>query len=485
MTVTAVRSAYRARSGRRRGGAYSGYLAAMTVLVVVLPILRALAVALGDPAVARAVAQVDLVGVVTVAAGAALPAAVLLGRARGPAVSAPYPTELLLATPVRRWLVLRRPVVASGAALLAVGVVAAVALAAVAGTSAVSAAAGAAAFAVLLTVAWLAGQCLTPSRSAALAGGLAVPVIAALLTGVGSATPGGLLALALAGAPTAAPSAAIASVALAALVLPAAPRLVDAASGPALIAQSHRWASARRTAAIGEVGDALGGYRALPTRGRSLSAVRLAPFPLAVVVRDAVGAVRTPGRSISACAALLAAGSLVAVAVVVPASLLVLPAVAAGVLAYLGAGVWSDGFRHAAATAGQTAFVAPPPFELLLVHAVLPLTLSIALAVSGFLLAGVLLPGSAAVPAVAIAVTAVAARAMDATRGALPPLLLGPIPLPIGDGAGAAVLLWNLAGALVTAGAAAAVVASPVLLAGVPLLVLACLAVARGRLARA
>ncbi|WP_139344559.1 hypothetical protein [Rathayibacter sp. VKM Ac-2630] len=88
-------------------------------------------------------------------------------------------------------------------------------------------------------------------------------------------------------------------------------------------------------------------------------------------------------------------------------------------------------------------------------------------------------------PAAAVAVVAVAARAMDATRGPLPPTLLGPVPLPIGDGAGAVVLLWNLAGVLVTGASAVGVAAAPGLVAAAPLVVLACLLTARRRLARA
>ncbi|PPF28544.1 hypothetical protein C5C18_07780 [Rathayibacter tritici] len=59
------------------------------------------------------------------------------------------------------------------------------------------------------------------------------------------------------------------------------------------------------------------------------------------------------------------------------------------------------------------------------------------------------------------------------------------MPLPIGDGAGAVVVLWNLPGALVSASTAAAVAASPALLGAVPLVAAGCLLVARRCLARA
>lgn len=446
----------------------------MLLLVVVLPTARALVIALAGPAVGSALAAVDLDALVALAAGAALPVAVLLGRARGPAVDAPHPTALLLATQARRWHVLRRAVVVSGLLAVSAGALAATALALASGSPLVPAALAGAAFGVLLTVASLAGQCLTPPRSAALAAALALAV---LLVPVLPFTPGGLVALAVGGAP----SAALALVALAALVVPLAPRLLDTASGPSLLAQSYGWRSAMIGAATGDVADALSGYRSLPHRNRHVHAVRVGPFPLTVLARDAVGALRTPGRSAAAVLALLAAGVAVAVAAVAPPSLLAIPAAAAGVLAYLGAGVWSDGFRHAAETAGQAAFVAPPPFELLLLHGVLPLLLAVALATVG----AFLLPSGALAPAAAVALVAVAARAMDATRGALPPALLSPIPTPVGDGAGAAVLLWNLAAPLVSAGAAVAVVAAPVLLLSAPLVAVACLLVARHRLASA
>ncbi|QHC66111.1 hypothetical protein GSU68_05610 [Rathayibacter sp. VKM Ac-2759] len=474
MTIAAVRSAHRSRAGRRRAGAYSGYLAAMLLLVVVLPTARAVAIALVDPAVGRAVAAVDLAPLLSLT----LPAAVLLGRARGPAVDEPHPTALLLASAARRWHVLRRAVVVSGAVAAGAGSLAAAALALASGSDLGPALTAGAAVGVLLTVAALAGQCLPPSRSAALAALLALPVLlVAVLPVIAPFTPGGLVALAVAGAP----SAALALVALAVLVTPFAPRLLDSASGPSLLAQSQRWRSAVAGAATGDVADALSGYRSLPHRNRRVHAVRVGPFPVTVPIRDAVGALRTPGRSAAAGLALVAAGVAVALAAVAPPSLLAIPAAAAGVLAYLGAGVWSDGFRHAAETAGQAAFVAPPPFELLLLHGVLPLVLAVALMTAGALL----LPAGALAPAAAVALVAVAARAMDATRGALPPALLSPIPLPIGDGAGAAVLLWNLAAPLVSAGAAVAVVAAPALLASAPLVALVCLLVARHRLASA
>ncbi|KQQ03990.1 MULTISPECIES: hypothetical protein [unclassified Rathayibacter] len=474
MTIAAVRSAYRSRAGRRRAGAYSGYLAAMLLVVVVLPTARALAITLTDPAVGPALATVDLGALIAVAAGAAIPVAVLLGRARGPAVDAPHPTALLLATEARRWHVLRRSVVVSGALAAAAAALAATALALASGSPLLPAALAGAAFGVLLTVAALAGQCLTPPRSAVLAAVLVLPVLAVPALPF---TPGGLVALAVAGAP----SAAVSIVALAVLVVPLAPRLLDDASGPSLLAQSQRWRSAVTGAANGDVADALSGYRSLPRRNRCVQAVRVGPFPVTVVVRDAVGALRTPGRSAAAGLALLAAGAAVAVAAVAPPSLLAIPAALAGVLAYLGAGVWSDGFRHAAETAGQTAFVATPPFELLLLHGVLPLALALTLVTVGALL----LSGGALAPAAATALVAVAARAMDATRGALPPRLLSPIPMPIGDGAGAAVLLWNLAAPLVSAGAAVAVVVAPGPLILAPVVALTCLLVARRRLASA
>ncbi|MWV59938.1 hypothetical protein [Rathayibacter sp. VKM Ac-2754] len=482
MTIAAVHSAYRSRAGRRSAGAYSGYLAAMLLLVVVLPTARAIALALVDPAVGRALAEADLVALVSLVAGAALPAAVVLGRARGPAVDEPHPIALLLETEARRWLVLRRAVAVSGTVALTGVALAAVAVALASGSPLLPAALAGAAFGVAVTVAALAGQCLAPSRSAALAAGLALSaLVALLLPGAARITPGGLVALAVAGPPTAALGAALAVVALAVLVLPVAPRLLDSASGPTLLAQSRRWRAAVTGAATGDIADSLSGYRSLPRRNRGVHAVRVGPFALTVVVRDAIGALRTPGRSAAAGLALLAAGVAVAVAAVAPPSLLAVPAAAAGVLAYLGAGVWSDGFRHAAETAGQTAFVAPPPLELLLLHGMLPLVLAVALAVLG----AALVPGAALAPAVAVALVAVAARAMDATRGALPPALLSPVPLPIGDGAGAVVLLWNLAAPMVSAGAAVAVVAAAPLVALAPIVAAGCLLVARRRLASA
>ncbi|MDY0913299.1 hypothetical protein [Rathayibacter festucae] len=469
--VHAVRALHRSRAAaEQRGGAYAGYLAAMTLLVVVLPVLRAVVLLAAEPA--PALAALDPAAVVGLTVALLLPAAVLLGRVRGPAVGEPHTTAVLLATDLPRRLVLRRPVLIAGtAAVLASTVIALLVSLAVGGAPLVAVSAGAS-FGVLLAVAWLAGQCLPGRGAALLTAGL---VVAALLP----AGPGALLAVPLTTASVAFPSTA-ALPALAVLVLAFVPRLLDAARGAVVVAQSQQWRSARSRGAIGEVADALEGYRARPARLRRVDAVRVAPFALAVPLRDAIGALRTPGRSLAGVAALAAAGAALAVAAVAPPSLLALPAALAGVLAYCGAGVWSDGLRHAAATAGQPALLAPAPFELLLLHGILPLVLAV-----GIVVAACALAAGPAWPAVAVAVVAVAARAMDATRGPLPPSLLGPIPLPIGDGAGAAVLLWNLAGVLVTGAAAVGVASAPGLLTAVPVVAVGCLLIARRRLARA
>ncbi|ROS25200.1 hypothetical protein EDF22_2402 [Rathayibacter sp. PhB127] len=468
--LRAVHALHRDRAAaEHRGGAYTGYLATMILLVVVLPVLRAAVLLAAEPD--PALATLDPASVVGIAAALLLPAAVLLGRVRGPAVGEPHTSAVLLATDLPRRLVLRRPVLIAGAATVLASAVTALLVALAAGGAPLVAVSAGASFGVFLAVAWLAGQCL-PGRGAALLTG-ALLVVALLPAG-----PGALLADPLttsASLPTAA-----ALPTLAVLALAAVPRLLDAARGAVVVTQSRQWRSARSRGAIGEVADALEGYRARPGRFRRVDAVRVAPFALAVPLRDAIGALRTPGRSVAGVAALAAAGLALAVAVVAPPSLLALPAALAGVLAYCGAGVWSDGLRHAAVTAGQPALLAPAPFELLLLHGILPLLLAV-----GIVVAACALAAGPAWPAVAVAVVAVAARAMDAARGPLPPSLLGPIPLPIGDGAGAAVLLWNLAGVLVTGVAAVGVASAPGLLAAVPVVAAGCLLIARRRLARA
>jgi len=469
--LRAVRALHRHRSAaERRGGAYAGYLAAMTLLVVVLPALRAAVLLAADPD--PALTALDPAAVVGLVTALLLPAAVLLGRVRGPAVGEPHTTAVLLATDLPRPLVLRRPVAVATTCVVLASAGAAVLVALAAGGAPVVAVAAGASFGALLAVAWLAGQCL-PGRGAAVL--VAVLVAAAALP----VSPGGLLAGAVTGAAPPLQAVAVLS-APAVLALAVVPRLLDTVRGPVVVAQSRQWRSARSRGAIGEVADALEGYRARPARLRRVDAVRLAPFALAVPLRDAIGALRTPGRSVAGAAALAAAGVALAVAAVAPPSLLALPAALAGVLAYCGAGVFSDGLRHAAATAGQPALLAPAPFELLLLHGILPLLLAV-----GLVLGAAALAGGPAGPAVAVAMVAVAARAMDATRGPLPPSLLGPVPLPIGDGAGAVVLLWNLAGVLVTGAAAVGAAAAPGLLPAVPVVAAGCLLVARRRLVRA
>ncbi|MCM6763299.1 hypothetical protein NB037_12805, partial [Rathayibacter sp. ZW T2_19] len=279
--IRAVRVLHRSRSAADHGGrAYAGYLAALTLLVVVLPVLRALLLLLGDPG--PALASLDPSLVVGVAAALLLPAAVLLGRVRGPAVGEPHTTAVLLATDLPRRLVLRRPVAVSGAVVILAGSAAALLAALVTGSSWALAAAAGAALGVLATVAWLAGQCLPPRSSAALA---AVSVVAGAVLGA-------LVAGAVAGIGPLQGRTLAVLLALAALALAAVPRLLDTVRGPVVVAQSRQWRAARGRGAIGELADALEGYRPRPARLRRVTAVRLAPFALAVPIRDAVGALR-------------------------------------------------------------------------------------------------------------------------------------------------------------------------------------------------
>ncbi|OOB89513.1 hypothetical protein B0T42_16930, partial [Rathayibacter sp. VKM Ac-2630] len=264
--IRAVRALHRSRSDAR-DRAYSGYLAALTVLVVVLPVLRALVLLAGDPA--PVLAGLEVPAVVGVVAGLLLPAAVLLGRVRGPAVDEPHPTAVLLATDLPRRLVLRRPVASSSAAVVLAGTAAAVLIAVATESSLPLAAVGGAAGGAVLAVAWLAGECLPPRWSAGLA---AVTALAVLLP-VG---PAAVVPAALTGSD------------LSAVIAPRRVRRPRPRNGATPARRRARAARARPVpgsgarratgGAIGEVADALEGYRARPRRLRALSAVRIAPF---------------------------------------------------------------------------------------------------------------------------------------------------------------------------------------------------------------
>jgi len=501
------------REARRRPTAdtsYAVYLAMLIVLVAVVPVVRAGWLFVTDPVNAVALTSAATVPVIAGVVGLVWAAAVIAGRLRGPVVFTPFLAHALTTSPVPQRRAFARQVWMSVAALSAAGALCGAVLAAAeaaAVTSATAAAAASPSTAALATTAassafmiapgaalgvalsasvgaacgivaallWLVGQAV-PSRWSA----LAIGVLAALSTVAFSAQAWGLTfdpalagstlaALAAVGAhPLAAPGALLAALTLLAVV----PLLLSRLEPRVVLGQSLRWEAVRLHTSTLELSASVATYQTVPRAGRRRFAIggRARSLPAIIVRRDAVAALRTPGRLAIGVLVLLACGALITGAAVVAPPAWMLGAIA-GVAAYAAAGPLSDGLRHAVEAASALPLYGTSDSALLLLHTLFP-ALAVGLVVAtGAVLVTAFWPPAAALPlasigsAVIVAIGAVVLRLMNALKPPLPLALLTPIPTPAGDMAALNRVIWALDGVLLAGllGAAASLSATAIL----------------------
>ncbi|WP_146077996.1 hypothetical protein [Pseudoclavibacter sp. AY1F1] len=445
----------------RREGAYRAYLVAAVGLVAVAPFVRMLFLALLEPASLAWLSSGAFAGQLQVIAAAVVPFSLLAGAVRGPALLTPFATVTLGSNHLPRRATLRRPFVRSllTASAGAAGLAALVGSALVVGAGAspigaLSFVTAASALACLGTVGALVGQLIGSAR----AWGAAVLVVAFALSPIGI---GAWMSSAWAGLTVGAPAGGAALAGLAAesaagvlcltgaagLALACVPALLDRLRGDVLLLQARHREAAQMAVATGELSEATTPYREAPTVGRRLSAVVGGPRAAAMLVRDAVGALRTPQRTVLGVAGLAGAALLLGL-VVGPGGLGAFAAVTAAlgsVVIYSSLGAFAEGFRHAAeAAAGPPIFGAPVGEEFLL-HAAFPV--AVVLAVIGTTM---LISGGSFAPLLG-GLSVVAVRAFEAARGPLPPLLLTPMPSEIGDLSAVARLFWQFDSVLIAA----------------------------------
>lgn len=447
-------------AGERAYLAYSVFLAG---LVVVVPAVRALWGAIGAPAAQAALASPSAAAAAVWISGLVWAAALLAGRSRGPAMLPPFPTYALAGSDLSRSRVYRRPMVG---AVLVVAVVTTAAAALIAGSMLAAGAVGLTAASVfalagmlvglLGAVAWLAGQAF-PRASAPTA--LAVAALAGLVSGVPALwplAPWGWVGLAFPAHPAASAAALLGLGVLSVAALALVPALLNRLATVRLVAQSVRWERATAHASILDVGAAARDYQPRPGVGRRLTAVRPMRWRAATfLLRDAVGAARTPGRLLAALAALVAAGVLLLIASLPGAAVGVLGCLA-GLLAFAGLGPLTDGIRHAADVAAGASLYGIGDGWLLASHAAFPAVVAAAVLVLVAIVGAALLAGPgllAVLQAGMLGALALLARVAGALKGPLPPALLTPIPTPVGDLAAAARVLWSVDTLLLAAGA--------------------------------
>ncbi|MFS4505530.1 hypothetical protein ACMA46_04765 [Clavibacter sp. Sh2141] len=478
--LRAVRSIRLARGGASAMDlAYAVYAGVLTVLIVGVPLLRAVVLQLAEPSEAAALVEHGPTAAAVVA-GLAATALVLAGGARGPALLPPFLTSALVGSDLPRAAVLARPAARAvlGCAALA-GIVAllpglALLVAGAADPGPVVAwTAGGTLVGVILAGCWLAGQRLTPGgragAAAVLLGSTAVAVLAPVpVVPVVPVVPWAALGSLLPGGDEAGGSAAGLGVlaAFAAVALAVAPALLGGLRGAELLAQAQRWQTATTLATTGDLAMATGGFRPVPRIGRGWRAVGGGSPAALVLRRDLVGALRTPVRVISACLGIAAAGALVAVALDGTGAALGMPAVGAALVGFLALGVGADGFRHVVEVSSAPPLYGIPTGRLLLLHAALPATAGGACALAG---AGIAVAAGAGAGAGAVALVVapavvlllVVVRAFDAAKGPLPLEVVAPVPTPAGDASALVVAAWQ-ADALILAGGSVLAVVSAV-----------------------
>lgn len=474
----------------RREGAYRVYLAVAVCLVAVAPLLRMLFLALLEPAALAWLTSMEFAEQLRVGAAVIVPSGVLLGTVRGPALLTPFETVTLGSNQLPRRVTLRRPFLRSallaGAAAAALSGLASAAVVAGTGASPLSAAGcvlAAVGLACMAVVASLLGQAV----GSRLAWGLSLLLLLAGLSplgagawfasswsglaGSGSTSGPGFGTGAgpvLSAASNGATAGTLCLIGVAAASLTVVPRLLDRLRGDRLLLQARRREAAAMSVATGELSGAAASYREEPSWGRNLRAVIGGPRVFAMLVRDAVGALRTPQRAVLGAMAL----GLAALLIAAPAGLAGLagPAGAAGAVGAVGAassagvaapvvvavlgsvsmflalGSFADGFRHAADAAAGAATFGTPVGEQFLLHAVFPA--AVVILVVG---AVALMTGGGFAPVMG-GLAMVAVRALEAARGHLPPLLLTPMPSEVGDLSVLARLAWQFDSVIIAAG---------------------------------
>lgn len=450
--LSAVRHAHR-RLGEERPIRQLLYALYATILVAVIagfPLAWGLAEYLSQPDSVAVLTAISTPHAVAVCCGLGLAGLTVAGSVRGPALRSPFLVTVLAGNDLPRSRSLRGPFLAATATVVGVCVITAVTIGGVLATAGqastlavVKFAAAAALFASLGGVFWLGGQVCDRGRAWAVTAVLAtITLTTSAVPEWASFSPWGWVSLLWPSSASGSwwPLLLLALAAGGALAL--VPRLLNLLRGPALLHQSQRWHVAGLATATADFAGALATYRAAPGLGRHWRAIADAPLPLVYLRRDLVTALRTPGRLIAATAFLLVAGFLIACGAAAGVGWV---AVAAGAaVGFMALGVGSDGFRHAAATAGSPPLFRTSTGRLFLLHALFPCLWGGLGMVGGAVIAQIALGasngwGTAGI----IAFFLLTVRAYDSAKGLLPPILLTPSPSPAGDLTGLIVLAWQ------------------------------------------
>ena len=470
---------WRSRNARTHGdGAFLIYSIFMVGLIAIVPVARAVWLSAIGTSGFAAFASPAAPGATVFAAAALWAGALLLGRDRGPALLPPFLTHSLATSDLTRSDVFRAPVLRAGTLVTAVTTIAAGLVGSSLANHGLADPLGVLIFTVvgalvgvISTVAWLAGQAFPRAAIPIALSILALGAVTAIVPVLHAFTPWGWVGLAYPASGAVLPL--VSMIALTIALVAAAPVLINRLTVVELAAQAARWDSATTLVTGMDFGAAATIYQGRPHFGRRIRAVRpRSHLALTFLIRDALGATRTPGRLVIGSLALILAGALLGLALV-PATPSWLLGAAAGVIVFAGLGPLTDGIRHAVSVASDLPIYGISDARLLANHALFPLTLVVVVVIAAAIVCAMITgtaPGAAAISSVALGLLALVTRINNALKGPLPLILFTPMSTPAGDPMAAVRMAWALDGVLLAAlGGASAALAfeSPLLLFGV------------------
>lgn len=468
------------RRNVRTGGdrAFVAYMILMVSLVTVAPVARAVWVSVTSAeglAMIASAAAPEMTVLVVVGLWAS---ALLLGRDRGPALLPPFLTHALATSDLPRSDTFRGSVVGAGSLVTALATLVAGLIGGSLASNGLADPLGAVMFVaagtlvgIVATVAWLVGQVFWRAAVPVALGIIALGAVTAAVPAMQPFTPWGWVGLAYPGSGS--PHTLAALTALTATLVAAVPALMNRLELAGLMVQAARWDSATIHATGMDFAAAATIYQGRPHLGRHLRAVRpIGRRPALFLIRDAIGAVRTPGRLIVGILALATTATLMTLAFA-PATPGWALGTAAGLILFAGLGPLTDGIRHAAIVAADFSLYGISDERLLTNHALFPLTVIVIVLLVAVVVCSTMAGIGAAAPilsSLALGLLTLIARVSNALKGPLPPALLTPIPTPVGDLGAAMRMAWALDGVMLAAAAgvaAALAFESPLLLTGV------------------
>lgn len=439
--------------------AFTIYATMLGVLVVALPVSRAIWLSVTSAAAISSLASPAAPVVAALAIDALWAAALAVGKSHGPAQLPAFLVYVLAGSDLARSTAFRRPIIRALSIVIAsCGLVAATTSAALLSAGQCTLL-GAVAFTgcgllvgLISVVLWLTGQAWP--RAATLAAliliGLAL-VAAFAASSTLTAYPWGWAAISY---PTSSSLGGIAlllplSIGLMALI----PTILNQMRIEDLLSQAARWETAVTHAVNLDLSSASAVYQAKPQVGRRWRAVRrLRAASTRFFVRGLIGAARTPGRLAAGAIFIAGAGVMIALAMA-PGTPSGLFGAAAGLLLFAGTGPLTDGVRHAAQVSSDFPIYGLSDTALLLAHTAMPVALTAAIGVTAAAIAAVACGYPALAPlleTLLLAVIALGARVGAALKGPLPLFLLTPVSSPLGDPMPLARLAWALDGVLLT-----------------------------------